>query len=285
LPRVATWQRASGWRTFGTLVATAAAAGLLFTALDSTARAHGESQRVAEPPPRQIATVAGQRAAVELSDGSHVRLSAGSRLVVSGSYGTAGRRREVTLVGEASFSVQHDSTRPFVVHTPYGVAEDLGTEFVVNTYPEVHGMRLAVRDGRVGIRAGASEDTTASHDLKEGAAAFVVLDKGDVATVTANGGLSVSRGQDVSTDFSGADGALVLRDVSLRDAVPILERWYGIRIHTDEDAVLSRHVSGTFHDGSAVAAIETIATAVERKIHWKGNTVTFTSHIDSGEPQ
>jgi ferric-dicitrate binding protein FerR (iron transport regulator) len=142
-----------------------------------------------------------------------------------------------------------------------------------------------VRDGRVGIRAGASEDTTASHDLKEGAAAFAVLDKGDVATVTANGGLSVSRGQDVSTEFSGADGALILRDVSLRDAVPILERWYGIRIHTDEDAVLSRHVSGTFHDGSAVSAIETIATAVERRIHWKGNTVTFTSHIDSGEPQ
>src|SRR5262249_36779504 len=108
----------------------------------------------AAPQSREVVTAAAQRASMELGDGTRVTLMPGSRFRIAERFGdTTIHRREVYLDGEASFAVRHDGARPFIVHTPHGSVEDLGTEFVVNTYPETRGMRLAVREGQVAIHA------------------------------------------------------------------------------------------------------------------------------------
>ena len=235
-------------------------------------------------PPREVVTAPGQRAVMELTDGTQVVLSAESHLRIPGDFG--GRTtsvREVWLEGEARFSVKHDSTRPFIVHTPHGSAEDLGTEFVVNTYPEVDGMRLAVREGRVAIRPGTSDSAGGRPSSLARAEGTVVLEEGDVALLRLNGRLDVTHRADLSNYFAGTDGSLVLRGAPLRDAIPLVERWFGIRVHVRDRALLSRKVSGEFRRESATEALSLIAIALHSKAHWHQNQVTLVSDPRRGE--
>ena len=234
--------------------------------------------RVIAPPPREFATQPGQRARVELGDSSFVILSAESRLTITD---VSRSHREATLSGEALFSIRHDSARTFLVRTAYGTAEDLGTEFVVNTYPETNGMRLAVRDGRVTIHA----DAGGLSPRSRADSAVAILSAGDVVHVGATGDLNVSRRQDVSSMFASTNGALVLNAVALRDAIPMLERWFGIRIQVADPGLRLRRVSGAFREQSAQAALDVIALALDQRARWTGNVVTLVKGVDRGEPR
>ena len=241
-----------------------------------------------EPPPpatRQVVTGLGERSSLTLSDGSRITVSAGSRLTIPGDLGKGGRR-QVWLDGEAFFDIVHDSLRPFVVHTKHGVAEDLGTEFVVSTYPEVSGMRLAVREGLVALRnpgdtalAGNAEFPPLAMDT------VALLRPGDVARVSSSGAVRVTRAQDVNGLFAAADGVLALQAVPLRDAIPRLERWYAITIDVPDRALLARRVSGTFREESAESAIGSVAMALEARAVWSGSRVTLVMDHQRGELQ
>jgi ferric-dicitrate binding protein FerR (iron transport regulator) len=215
------------------------------------------------PPPREVVTAPGQRATIDLPDGSRVILSSESHLRISTD--TRGPR-ETWLEGEAFFAVRHDSTRPFLVHTPQGSAEDLGTEFVVNTYPEVKGMRLAVRQGRVRVR-----------DQN--------LAAGDVALVLESGRVTVVHRQDLSALFAASEGTLVLKSVTLTDAIPRLERWFGVRIRVPNRALLTRRISGQFRTETATESLGIIAIALNCRAEWHQNQVTLVSDHGRGEEQ
>jgi transmembrane sensor len=235
-------------------------------------------------PPREIITAAGQRATLDLGDGTRVSLSPGTRLRYPVDFGRAGARRQVWLDGEAAFRVRHDSARVFVVHTPHGMAEDLGTEFAVNTYPEIRGMRLAVRNGRVAIRA---EPDSARRSPGRGRVAdtLAILEPGDDARLSETGTLDVMHRQDVATMFAGAAGELLLQSTVLRDAIPLLERWYAIRIHVSDRTMSSRRISGTFRAESATEAVGVIAIALDCKAMWKDNEVTLVAAHERGDDQ
>lgn len=66
-----------------------------------------------------------------LSDGSRVHLNNNSTLTYPIVF--HGKAREVTLEGEAYFSIAKDRRHPFIVHTQFGDVKEYGTEFVVNT--------------------------------------------------------------------------------------------------------------------------------------------------------
>jgi transmembrane sensor len=72
------------------------------------------------------------RQIVTLEDGTVIRLN-GNSSISSQKMSTGSR--EVTLVGEAYFSVAKDHTRPFTVHTDQMDISVLGTEFNVRAYP------------------------------------------------------------------------------------------------------------------------------------------------------
>jgi transmembrane sensor len=252
---------------------------LLTVARFADSRRTAQPARASGPPPREIMTQPGQRARAELGDASFVILSADSRLTIAD---VSRSRREVTLSGEALFSIRHDSTRTFVVRTAYGTIEDLGTEFVVNTYPETQGMRLAVREGRVTIHADAGGLTPRADARADSAVA--ILGAGDVVHVGATGDLNVSRRQDVSSVFASSDGALILQGVALRDAIPMLERWFGIRIQVADPGLRLRRVSGTFRNQSAQAAMDVIALALDQRARWTGTMVTLVKGVDGGNP-
>jgi len=112
-------------------------------------RAASRVAAIANPGPttREIATAKGQRATLQLGDGSHVTLGVDSRLRFSSTFGQSSR--ELYLEGRAYFDVVHDSTRPFRVRTSNGLTEDVGTKFTVTAYPEQRATQVVVAEGAV----------------------------------------------------------------------------------------------------------------------------------------
>ncbi len=106
---------------------------------------------VMAPPPEQhfaYAASATTGEVINLPDGSVVHLNRGAAISI-----TYGRERHVDLAqGEASFSVTHDPSRPFVVAAGDASIRDVGTEF--NVAVNASSTVVTVRAGEVAITAG-----------------------------------------------------------------------------------------------------------------------------------
>ena len=85
--------------------------------------------------------------------------------------------------------------------------------------------------------------------------------------------------------FAGAAGELRLESTPLHDAIPLLERWYAIRIHVSDRAMLSRRLSGTFRAESATEALGVVAIALDGRAEWKDNQVTLVAGHERGDDQ
>src|SRR5699024_5622708 len=77
---------------------------------------------------------AGQKATLRFGEGSVITLNSESTLRYPTRF--SADKREVYLDGEAYFSVEHDSTRPFIVHVGETTIRDLGTAFNIRAYNE-----------------------------------------------------------------------------------------------------------------------------------------------------
>jgi len=96
-----------------------------------------------------ITVPAGQRASVELNDGTTVWLNAKSTLIYPSQFGNG--ERQVKLIGEGYFTVAKDQERPFVVSAGAVDVRVLGTTFDVFSYPEVDSVSVALLEGSVEI--------------------------------------------------------------------------------------------------------------------------------------
>jgi transmembrane sensor len=203
-------------------------------------------------PVREYATLAGERAELRLGDGTEVVLGPGSRLGVRDDFRSAGSR-EVTLEGQAHFEVVHDERRPFRVQTALGVAEDLGTAFVVTTYPELGGMQVAVTSGLVAIAADAGSEK-------------VLLHQGDLGRLDSAGVSQVHRNVDLDDQLAWTRGELVFRGTPLRQVLPQLERWYGIRVRLASARLGDAPLSASFASQAPDEALAFVAAAVGARL-------------------
>ncbi|RMD73743.1 MAG: DUF4974 domain-containing protein [Bacteroidetes bacterium] len=95
----------------------------------------------------ELATAAGEQVEYTLPDGTTLWLNERSRLTVADGYGRS--LRKVQLEGEAFFSVAKDPEHPFVVTTPTGRVQVLGTRFNLRSYPGESEVMLYVEEGHV----------------------------------------------------------------------------------------------------------------------------------------
>jgi transmembrane sensor len=89
----------------------------------------------------------GSRVKLILADGSKVWLNAGSNLRYSSLFGQTNRK--VFLTGEAFFSVKKDSSRQFIVTTPYLNVKVYGTEFNVKAYNNEDNVQTTLVSGSI----------------------------------------------------------------------------------------------------------------------------------------
>ena len=228
------------WRsarfTAAAAVLVVAGAGVLWRALLSTPAA-----AVFE---KHFATAPGVLDSLTLPDGSRVLLGPGSRLTLAADFGAA--TREMTLLGEARFTVVHDAAHAFVIHTSAATVRDVGTVFSVHS-DAAEGARVVVSEGAVEVQehSGASRQT---------------LGAGDVAVVAAGGGIHVQRAASGADDAAWTQGRLVFRDASVTQVTADLRRWYGVEVKVDS-SLAKRPVTANFDRGLSAADVARIVAA------------------------
>lgn len=89
----------------------------------------------------EITTAEDQRVALRLAGGASVRVDHGSRLVL----GDKGRIE----LRQGALYIDSEGSRGLEIHSPWGVARNLGTQFEVRLHDD--GLRLGVRQGRVAL--------------------------------------------------------------------------------------------------------------------------------------
>lgn len=146
-----------------------------------------------------LAVPAGQRYALELSDGSKASVNSATRLKFPLRF--KGRERIVNVNGEAYFTVKANANNPFIVQLPNSRAIALGTEFNVNSYDE-HQPKIALVSGSVQITNG--HNTTV---LKPGQAATSVGNRLEVGPM--------------EKETSWLNGEIYVYDVSEKEIVKL----------------------------------------------------------------
>lgn len=152
---------------------------------------------------------------LKLPDGSTVILNANSKIEYSGNF--SGKSREVILVGEAYFDIQHDASRPFIIHTGGIRTTVLGTAFNINADPAGKKIVISVTRGKVKVENKSkllailtpNEQVVCSDDSS---AAEKNLIKPEISVI----------------DWTRQD--MVFEDVSFREIVELLNRRYGVNI-------------------------------------------------------
>lgn len=207
----------------------------------------------------EIITKNGSRSSLVLPDGSRVKLNAGSRLQYGDDFLTG--KREVSLSGEAFFEVVHDSRHPFIIHCRDINIEDLGTAFNVRAYPEEDFIETSVVRGKVEInyKDDLSQRVILTRDQK-----VTVYTKSEPSTSQAAGSAAVDSSLINYTitplkkdpdfhaipEISWTSSRLIFRQETLKQISTVLERWYNVTIHFENDRYEGDVFTGEFKDQS-----------------------------------
>lgn len=229
-----------------------------------------ESQRAHVTPAREYTTTRGQLASIYLTDGTRVVLAPDSHVKVPEDIGdtsaSAARvaTREVTLEGAAYFEVVHDARRPFAVRTSAGIARDIGTEFEVRAYERTRPMRVTVVSGKVAL-----------HSLTNGSTPVASLKRGDRATFSAAGALTVVHNVDLASVVSWTKGTLVFQGTTLNEVAVELSRWYDLDVRVADTALRNQRLVLSIGDEPATDALNLIALSLDLRVDRRGRVVTL----------
>ena len=206
-------------------------------------------------------TSRGERATIQLTDGSHVVLNAGSRLTVLPGFDE--RLREVKLEGEAFFQVASDPDHPFRVVMGETAVQVLGTEFSVRNYDQEE-TRIVVTGGRVAVEL-----------HREARRDTVLLMKGGLARVGRREGIQVQRNVDTTPFTAWASGRLIFRDASFDDVARELERWYDLDIEVQAPITAIRRFNGQFSDQSLSEILNIVSSTLHLRYERNRRSIQF----------
>ena len=156
-------------------------------------------------------TPAGQRVSMNLSDGTHVWLNAGSRIEYPVVFDRKARRVKVS--GEAMFEVTHDANRPFIVETFVSEIEVLGTKFNVVADESRSLFSTTLLEGKVKVTSGDQN---------------VILHPDEVVNLI-NGHLLVFHNND-PVAMQWTEGILSMKGISFEELMSKFERIYDVKI-------------------------------------------------------
>lgn len=186
-------------------------------------------------------TRTGEQRTIRLEDGSRVQMNARSSFIVR--YSAAARDLEL-LEGEAVFDVQHDTQRPFRVHTRDAVIQAVGTQF--NVYRQASGRTVvSVLEGVVKVTRDADE-LKASGATAEVADALVLVRAGQGADVSRSGAIEKRESTDIARVMSWQHRRLVFREDRLEDIANEFARYSPFHLELNGAAVRDKRITGTF---------------------------------------
>jgi len=205
---------------------------------------------------KTYAAAYGERKTIQLPDGSNVTLNAGSNIKINEKFGIG--TRDVYLEGEAFFEVKHDTSLPFIVHTPVMDVKALGTAFNVKAYLNEKTTETSLLRGLVEVtlkedndlkmllypnqkiewkHLGANTVNTSAAPAKK-INALNVTDSLKKKLVANNNG-------DIK-EIAWKENKLVFDDEEFDNIAVLLERWYGAKINFKDTSIRNYRFTGTY---------------------------------------
>ena len=203
-----------------------------------------------------VTTKAGDKASINLPDGSKVWLNGDSKITYVGDFGN--KTREVYLSGEAFFEVTKDKTKPFIIHTRTINLKVLGTAFNVRSYDNEKETETALVHGSVEVTLRNRPDQKIF--LKPGEKLLVKnfpvdtslnykKPKRDEETPIAVLTNMHYYGTDSSSvETSWTKNQLEFNDEPLDKIALNLERWFNIRITITDESLKKEKYTATLED-------------------------------------
>lgn len=160
----------------------------------------------------------GQKAQIELPDGTEVWLNSGSKISYPTNFNS--NNRNVKLTGEAFFDVKKRHHQLFKVIVGEISVNVFGTAFNINAYPEDKSIQVALLRGKVTINQLNSQNI--------------------MATLLPNQKAEVFKDQKLICQLSSCNaentslwryGKLKIENVNMEQIAYKMEHWYGVNIH------------------------------------------------------
>lgn len=163
----------------------------------------------------------GTRTHIVLPDSSVVWLNGNSKLKLSSNFGV--KKREVSLEGEAFFSVTKNENNPFFVDTEKMKIKVYGTNFNIAAYSDDDIIETVLVSGEVSILY---NDFLFEKEFFVKPSQKVSFDKSS----------SIISAEEVSTEayLSWRDGKIIFKDHSISDVASILGKWFNVPIDYDK---------------------------------------------------
>jgi ferric-dicitrate binding protein FerR (iron transport regulator) len=237
LPRSYSIQRVKQrWKS----IAGIAAVGMLLFAIGYSLRlspAHSSKELV-------VTIENGQKANVQLPDGSRVRLNSASELRYPSDFGK--KKRIVKLKGEAYFEVESNPKRPFIVQTRSSLEiKALGTKFNIKSYPDDAHIISTLIEGKIEVC-----NPELSEMLNPGEQMQYHTEKGIFNKLTV---------ENVEEAIFWMTDQFVFSGETLENIARILERTYNVTVSFASPEIKEIHYSGKIKNNSIENVLNLIA--------------------------
>ncbi|RIJ09431.1 FecR family protein [Pseudomonas sp. 91RF] len=190
----------------------------------------------------EFVTALGERKHVALPDGSVIDLNSRSRLQVR----FEKDRRLIELTeGEAMFSVEHDTSRPFVVEAGSGKVTVTGTRFDVRR--DVTQTRVAVEQGTVKVQGRHAPENQ-----------FINLTAGLGTHVDVHGVMAQAYAVNPAELTAWRSGKLVFNNASLSEVVEEVSRYRDKPLTVANPAVASLRLTSVFKSDNTDALLKAL---------------------------
>lgn len=168
---------------------------------------------------------------VYLPDGSYVKMEPGSMIHYRKDF--VKDVREVKLSGVAFFDVQHDSLHPFVVEAEGVSTRVLGTSFSISSPDQSDEFSITVTEGKVEVASGSAQS-------------MEVLGKNDQLKLNRRTRERVKMKLKEEKVARFVPSEYIMDDMTLLDAVEIVEKWWNCKIHIDGEKMKNCRFTTSF---------------------------------------
>ena len=187
----------------------------------------------------EYSTALGERRHVALPDGSVIDLNSRSRIQVN----FEKDRRGIELIeGEAMFSVEHDTSRPFVIDAGNGLVTVTGTRFDVRR--DLSETRVAVEQGTVKVQGQGAE--------------FVSLSAGLGTRIDAQGTVAAAYAVNPAELTAWRSGKLVFNNASLSEVAAEVSRYREKPLTVGSDKVGNLRLTSVFKSDNTDALLKAL---------------------------
>ncbi len=209
----------------------------------------------------EMVTSKGSKSKLLLPDGTSVVLNANSKISYSNDFNQ--NSREVVLIGEAYFEVEHNETLPFIVHTSQADIKVLGTVFNVRDYPGETKMEASLLKGSIELSLLYDKtkkillkpfDKISIDKLSETVAGPPDTTSHSSFTLSAVSNITDS----IIAETSWLDDKMAFRNKSFAEIAANMEQKYGVKIIFENPLLKAKRYTGVFDDTSVEDMLGTL---------------------------